>query len=96
MNLGGFGGGWLEDPRQWQAGRPQWTGLFLGVPSCRAAERPRCWARPDLRRRCPEAPIGCAQEEAQERQPGTGAELGHTAKGAAPRAAELPSGRALT
>ena len=27
--MGGFGGGWLEQPRQWQ-----WDVLFLEVPSC--------------------------------------------------------------
>ena len=30
--FGGFGGGWLEHPRQWLGA--QWVGLFLGVPSC--------------------------------------------------------------
>ena len=30
--IGGFGGGWLEQPRQWLGA--QWAGLFLGVPSC--------------------------------------------------------------
>ena len=30
--MGGFGGGWLEQPRQWWGA--QWAGLFLGVPSC--------------------------------------------------------------
>ena len=28
--IGGFGGGWLEHPRQWLGA--QWAGLFLGVP----------------------------------------------------------------
>ena len=27
-NIGGFGGGWLEQPTS------SWAGLFLGVPSC--------------------------------------------------------------
>ena len=30
--ISGFGGGWLEQPRQWLGA--QWAGLFLGVPSC--------------------------------------------------------------
>ena len=30
--IGGFGGGWLEHPRQWLGA--EWAGLFLGVPSC--------------------------------------------------------------
>ena len=30
--IGGFGGGWLEHPRQWLGA--QWAGLFLRVPSC--------------------------------------------------------------
>ena len=30
--IGGFGGGSLEHPRQWLGA--QWDGLFLGVPSC--------------------------------------------------------------
>ena len=30
--IGGFGGGWLEQPRQWQGA--QWAGLFIGAPSC--------------------------------------------------------------
>ena len=30
--IGGFGGGWLEHPRQWLG--TQWAGLFLGVLSC--------------------------------------------------------------
>ena len=30
--MGGFGGGELEQPRQWWGA--QWAGLFLGVPSC--------------------------------------------------------------
>ena len=29
--IGGFGGGWLEQSRQWLGA--QWAGLFLGVPS---------------------------------------------------------------
>ena len=31
--VGGFGGGWLEHPRQWLGA--QWVSLFLGVLSCR-------------------------------------------------------------
>ena len=31
-DMDGFGGGWLEHPRQWLGA--QWVGLFLGVPSC--------------------------------------------------------------
>ena len=30
--IGGFGGGLLEHPRQWLGA--QWAGLALGVPSC--------------------------------------------------------------
>ena len=30
--IGGLGGGWLEQPRQWLGA--QWLGLFLGVPRC--------------------------------------------------------------
>ena len=30
--IGDFGGGWLEHPRQWLG--TQWSGLFLGVPGC--------------------------------------------------------------
>ena len=30
--MGGFGGGYLEHPRQWLG--TQWVGLFLGEPSC--------------------------------------------------------------
>jgi hypothetical protein len=29
--MGGFGGGWLEHPRQWLGAL--WAGRFLGVPS---------------------------------------------------------------
>ena len=31
-DLGGFGGGWLEHPRQWLGAK--WADLLLGVPSC--------------------------------------------------------------
>ena len=30
--IGGFGGGSLEQPRQWLG--TQWADLFLGMPSC--------------------------------------------------------------